>query len=143
MTFFFFTGLKLPEIPAAALERTGACIAPISMIVIGILIGSSDLKFVFSRRRSRLICMIRLIIMPLLTILILWLTRIPYLMAGGPEILFVSFLAAAAPAAVNVTQLADIYDNDAPLAGSINIMSVILCIVTMPLMTVVYQWVFL
>ena len=140
---FFFTGMKLPEIPATAIERTGACIAPVSMIVIGILIASADLRSVFSRSRSWLVCLLRLIIMPLLTILLLWLTRVPFLMDKGAEILFVSFLAACAPVAVNVTQIADLYGEDSILAGSINIMSVILCIATMPLMTVIYQWTFL
>lgn len=140
---FFFTGIKLPAIPAAAIERTGACIAPVSMIVIGILIASADLKSVLTRGRSWLICLLRLVVMPLLTIVLLWLTRVPWLMERGPEILFVSFLASAAPVAVNVTQIADLYGEDSILAGSINIMSVILCIGTMPLMTVIYQWVFL
>ena len=140
---FFFTGIKLPEIPAAAIERTGACIAPVSMIVIGILIASADLKSVLTRGRSWLICLLRLVVMPLLTIVLLWLTRVPWLMEKGPEILFVSFLASAAPVAVNITQIADLYGEDSILAGSINIMSVILCIGTMPLMTVIYQWVFL
>ena len=140
---FFFNGWKLPEIPALAIERTGACIAPVSMIVIGILIASSDLKSIFARKRSWLICLIRLILMPLLCILLLWLTRIPWIMSHGPEILFVSFLAASAPAAVNVTQLAGVYGKDSILASSINIMSVFLCILTMPLMTMAYQWTFL
>ena len=140
---FFFTGIKLPEIPAAAIERTGACIAPVSMIVIGILIASADLKSVLTRGRSWLICLLRLVVMPLLTIVLLWLTRVPWLMEKGPEILFVSLLASAAPVAVNITQIADLYGEDSILAGSINIMSVILCIGTMPLMTVIYQWVFL
>ena len=138
---FFFNGWKLPEIPSLAIERTGACIAPVSMIVIGILIASSDLKSVFSRKRSWLVCLIRLLLMPMLCIFLLWLTRIPWMMARGPEILFVSFLAAAAPVAVNVTQLAGVYGKDSILASSINIMSVFLCILTMPLMTLAYQWI--
>lgn len=140
---FFFTGIRLPMIPATALERTGACIAPVSMFVIGILIASSDLKEVFTRKRSWLVCFLRLIVIPLLTILMLRLTGIPYLMQDGASVLYVSFLASAAPTAVNVTQIADIYGKDSITAGSINIMSVFLCILTMPLMTAVYQWVFL
>lgn len=139
----FFTGIKLPKIPGIAVERTGACIAPISMIVIGILIASADLKAVFTKGRSWLICFLRLIVIPLLTILMLRLTHIPYLMEEGTRVLYVSFLASAAPTAVNVTQLANIYGNDSVLAGSINIMSIFLCIITMPLMTAVYQWAFL
>ncbi len=139
----FFARIRLPGILGAAITKTGACIGPVSMMVIGILIASANLKTVFTSRRSLLICFMRLIAIPLLTILMLWLTRIPYLIDQGPKILYVSFLASAAPTAVNVTQLSNLYGNDSILAGSINIMCVFFCILTMPLMTAVYQWVFL
>lgn len=138
----FFTRIRLPGILGVAITKTGACIGPVSMMVIGILIASADLKAVFTNRRSLLICFMRLIAIPLLTILMLWLTRIPYLIDQGPKVLYVSFLASAAPTAVNVTQLSNLYGNDSVLAGSINIMCVFLCILTMPLMTAVYQHVF-
>ena len=70
--------------------------------------------------------------------MVLYLTRIPWLIDEGGRILYVTFLASAAPTAVNVTQLANIYGKDSVLAGSINIMSVFLCIATMPMMTAVY-----
>ncbi|MBR5046642.1 MAG: AEC family transporter [Eubacterium sp.] len=137
---FFFTGIRLPMIPATAIEKTGACIAPVSMFVIGILIASSNLKRIVASKRSWMICLLRLLAMPLLTVVMLWASRIPWLLADGPKVLFVSFLASAAPVAVNVTQLADVCGEDSVLAGSINILSVFLCILTMPLMTAVYQW---
>ena len=139
----FLTGFRLPTILGTAIERTGACIAPVSMFIIGILIASADLKDIFTRGRSWLICIIRLLVIPVLTILMLRLTHIPYLINEGTKVLYVSFLASAAPTAVNVTQLANLYGEDSILASSINIMSVFLCIITMPLMTAVYQWVFL
>ncbi|MBQ9155271.1 MAG: AEC family transporter [Eubacterium sp.] len=140
---FFFTGLRLPAIPGSAIEKTGACIAPVSMFIIGMLIASADLKAIFTKGRSWIICAVRLIVIPLLTILMLFLLHIPSLIKEGPSILYVSFLASAAPVAVNVTQLANLYGEDSVLASSINIMSVFLCIITMPLMTMVYQLLFL
>ncbi len=139
---FFFSGLRLPAIPATAITMTGDCIAPISMIVIGILIACADPRKLFLDARAWLVCILRLIIIPLLTIALLYISRIPFLMEEGPRILYVSFLASAAPTAVNVTQLSDIYGEDSVRAGSINILSVFLCIVTMPLMTAIYQYVF-
>ena len=116
---------------------------PVSMMVIGMIIASANLKSVFTNRRCYLICFLRLIVIPLLTIAMLWVTRIPYLMDQGPKILYVSFLAAAAPTAANITQLSNLWGGDSVLAGSINILCVFFCILTMPLMTVVYQWAFL
>ncbi len=139
----FCSGLRIPGLLGVAISKTGACVGPISMMVIGIIIGSANLRTVFTNWRSYLICFLRLIVIPLLTILMLWVTRIPGLMEQGPKILYVSFLGAAAPTAANVTQLANLYDNDTVLAGSINILSVFFCILTMPLMTIIYQWMFL
>ena len=48
-------------------------------------------------------------------------------------------LAACAPVAVMVTQLSQIHGKDARYASVINIMSVIFCIVTMPLMVFLYE----
>lgn len=139
----FCTGLRIPGILGVAISRTGACVGPISMMVIGIIIGTSNLLFIFTNWRSYLICFLRLIVIPLLTILMLYITRIPGLMEQGPKILYVSFLGMAAPTAANVTQLANLYGKDSVDAGSINILSVFFCILTMPLMTIVYQRVFL
>lgn len=140
---FFFTGLRLPRIPSMALEKTGACIAPVSMFVIGILIAYADLPSILTKKRTWIVCLLRLIVTPLLTIGMLFILRLPFLLEEGPKILYVSFLASAAPTAVTVTQLADIYGEDSVTAGSINILTVFCCILTMPLMTAVYQKVFL
>ena len=48
-------------------------------------------------------------------------------------------LATSAPAAVMVTQLAQIYGQDAKYASVINVMSVLFSIVTMPLITLLYE----
>ena len=53
--------------------------------------------------------------------------------------LMVVLLATAAPAAAMVTQLAQLYNKDVKYASVINVMSVIFCIVTMPVMVMLYE----
>ena len=48
-------------------------------------------------------------------------------------------LATAAPAAAMITQLAQLYNKDVKYASVINVMSVIFCIVTMPVMVMLYE----
>ena len=55
------------------------------------------------------------------------------------QILLVVFLASSSTAAAMVTQLAQIYDADAKYASVINVMSIIFCIITMPLMVMLYD----
>ena len=55
------------------------------------------------------------------------------------QILLVVFLASSSTAAAMVTQLVQIYDADAKYASVINVMSIIFCIITMPLMVMLYD----
>ena len=57
-------------------------------------------------------------------------------------ILMIVLLAAAAPAGAIITQLAQIYNKDSMYASVINVMSVVFCIITMPLMTLLYETIF-
>ena len=83
--------------------------------------------------------MMRMVGFPLLAILLL--KRIPfYLLAdNGKKILLVSLLAVAAPSGVTIPQMAQIYGGDADYAGSINVLTTLCSIVTMPLMIYIYQ----
>ena len=54
----------------------------------------------------------------------------------------VAFMAMAAPPAATVSQLAIVYDNKPLEAGIYNIMGVLLCIITIPLMNSLYQTIF-
>ena len=55
------------------------------------------------------------------------------------SVLLISLLAAAAPTASSIAQFAEIADNDAVPAGKINILSTLCCIITMPVVIMIYQ----
>lgn len=135
----FFTRIQLPDIPMSALSRTGESIGPLSMIVIGIMISDADLKAIFSKKQIWLVSLIRLILTPMLAAVVLGLLVGPVIPVSMTSVLFVFFLATAAPSASTVSQLANVGHKDEILAGSINIMTVVLCIITMPLMTALFQ----
>lgn len=61
------------------------------------------------------------------------------LVPDGQSILMISLLAASAPAAANVTQIAQVYGHEGDYAGAINVITTLLCIGTMPLMVLLYQ----
>jgi predicted permease len=58
---------------------------------------------------------------------------------NGENILLISFLASITPSAATVMQLAKIYEKDADFAAAINIVTTIVCIVTMPLFVAIYN----
>ena len=53
--------------------------------------------------------------------------------------LFRSLLAICTPSASTLTQMAQVYGKDADYASAINVVTTLLCIVTMPLMVALYQ----
>lgn len=135
----FFTGLRVPEVIESAVDGFGNSIGPVSMLVVGMLIGNMDLKWVFTRKRPYLISVFRLVVFPVIIVVLFAFVVRTGIHADAENILLVSLLAASAPVAVMVTQITQIYDGDARYASVINVMSVIFCIITMPLVVLLYE----
>ena len=135
----FATGIHLPSVVGQCISGLGDMIGPASMLVVGMIIGNVNLGWVFRQKRPYLICFIRLVLFPVITILIFALSGAERLHPDAEYILMVVLLATSAPVAVMVTQLAQIHGRDARYASVINVMSVIFCIVTMPLMVLLYE----
>lgn len=135
----FVTGIRLPSVLEQCVSGFGDTIGPISMLVVGMIIGNVDLKWVFRQKRIYFICFLRLIFFPLVMVLFFIFGGAVHLHPDAEYILMVVLLAVSAPAAVMVTQLAQIHGQDARYASVINIMSVIFCIATMPLIVLLYE----
>lgn len=135
----FATGIHLPSVVGQCISGFGDMIGPASMLVVGMIIGNVNLGWVFRQKRPYLICFIRLVLFPVITILIFAFSGAERLHPDAEYILMVVLLATSAPVAVMVTQLAQIHGRDARYASVINVMSVIFCIVTMPLMVLLYE----
>lgn len=137
--FLFATGIRLPYIAAECVGSLGDMIGPASMLVIGMIIGNVDLKWVFRQKRPYFICFIRLVFFPVIAVVVFVFSGMMNLHRDAEYILMVVLLATSAPAAVMVTQLAQIHGRDSRYASVINVMSVIFCIITMPLMVLLYE----
>ena len=135
----FFTGLKLPDFVQSTIDTVGSTIGPVSMLVVGMLIGGMDLKDIFLRRRPWFITAMRIVVMPLITVLFLRIGAGHSTLAVASRVLLITLLAAAAPAGATVTQMAQVYGANEHDACSINVLSTLLCIVTMPLIVAIYQ----
>lgn len=135
----FFTGLKLPDFVQSTIDTVGSTIGPVSMLVVGMLIGGMDMKDIFLRRRTWFITAMRLVVMPLITVLFLRIGTGHSTLAVASRVLLITLLAAAAPAGATVTQMAQVYGANEHDACSINVLSTLLCIVTMPLIVAIYQ----
>ena len=109
------------------------------MLLTGMLIGGMDLKKIFLRRRIWLITVLRLIAVPLLTLVLVKFSGITLLMQGGKDVLLVTYLATITPSASSVTSMSQVYGGDADYASAINVLTTLGCIITMPLMVALYS----
>ena len=137
----FFLRVTFPPIIADTLSAVSDTIGPIAMFMIGMLMAEVDSPATFSNGRNYLVCFGRLIFYPLVLVLLIWASRVTFLVPGAREQLVVTVLAGCAPIAVSVTQMSDVFGADSVKASALNVMSVIFCIITMPLIIAFYQWV--
>lgn len=139
---FFLAGIRLPALIGDTLDSVGGIIGPISMLLTGMLIGGADLKRVFSQKKAYLVCLLRLIVYPLMMILVLKITGL-YRFTSTPMVMMITLLAASAPSATTVTNLAQVYDSEPENAATINIIGMVGCIITIPVINLLYQLILL
>ena len=137
----FFLRIPLPGVLKDTVNIIGGTMAPFSMFMIGMLMGGVDVKELFARRSLYLVTILRLIGYPLLLILVIAATGITKHIPYSRDILLVLLMCEASPAATLVTQMADVVagQDEARQAGSINMITTLLCIVTIPIMIFIYQ----
>ena len=132
-------GLRITGIPYNVTRTMGSMLGPMSMVVTGMVLGAFDFRKILTYRRLPVICLMRMIVMPLIVLLLLKISGAAGRIVDGRQILMITFLAAMAPSAATVNQFAILYDRDAKYASAINIVTTLLCIVTMPAMLFLYE----
>jgi Predicted permeases len=137
-TVLFLANIQLPSILKTSMDSMSAILAPLSMFVIGIILSSANMKDIFLNKRAYVICFFRLIVYPLILMGILILTGMTQITKNASTILMITMLVGSAPSASTVAQFASLYHNDAKQASIINVMSIMLCIVTIPIINAIY-----
>lgn len=136
----FFTGFRFPGPLGAAVESVALMIGPVGMLVTGMVIGGMSLKKVFSARRGWFIVALRLVAFPLVMVLIARLGNIAALVPDGDKIIMISLIGLSGPCGTTVMQMAQIYTDHetAEYASAMNIISMLCCALTMPLIVAIY-----
>lgn len=134
----FFTKIRLPEIITNTLSSVGNMIGPASMIVTGMLFAGMNFKEIFANKRVYFISFLRMIVIPLIALLLIKVSHFTSLSADAPKIMLIVFLAIITPSASTVTQMCQVYGNDAHYASAINVVTTLCAIVTMPLMVLLF-----
>ena len=135
----FLLQIKIPGAIEDGLETLAGMVGPTGMLVVGLLIGGLKSFKGFLKPRLWFITVLRMFIMPMLTLLVLYALGISGMCANGGTILLVTFMAVCAPAATTITNMCVVYGGDSEYAGSINILTNLLCVLSMPAMVMVFE----
>lgn len=109
------------------------------MIMLGMALADIEWKKLFTGKRVYGMVLARMVLQPLVAVFFL---RTWGMMSSVPDsrsILLVTLLAAITPTASTIPQMAQLYDQDAAYASAINVMTTVVCVVTMPLMVMLYM----
>lgn len=132
------SGIRLPSFVKDISSSLGSMVGNVGMFIAGMLMADVNFKSIFSDKRVYLAVAMRMVVCPFFVLcalkLILMLTDI----GNAHNILLITFLASMTPSASMVTQLAQVYNNNESLAVSINIVSTLICVVSMPLFVMLY-----
>lgn len=137
---FFITPLSeyIPTIIDDSLNMLKNLVAPLSMVVIGLRLADMDLHGFFTDKYMYLFVALRHIALPALVFGAIKLVMLTGLTVTE-DVLMVTLILAACPAASSATMFAEKYDCDAVYVSRLVAFSTILSIATMPLMVMLAQ----
>ena len=133
-----FAGLRLPEPVALAFSDVAAMIGPMTMMITGLVVGGMTVRGLFANRRVFGVLFFRMVLSSGLAALAAALAA--RVLPVDKSMVMISLLAALAPSASNINQLAILYNKDAPYASAINVLTTLSCIATIPCFVMLYEW---
>lgn len=135
----FFLKIELTGIIHDTIYGVSQMVGPVSMISIGMMLAGVDWHKIFANKRIYLITVLKMIVLPAVILCILKFSPLYTLAKNGRMILFISLLAVIAPSGATIPQMAQLYGRDADYASAINVLTTIVCIITMPIMALIYE----
>lgn len=126
--FFFLTGIPMPSVLSKSVSYIAGLNTPIAMFAIGVYMAQTDILKMFAKPRLYLVSLVRMIIIPAVTIALL-----SVLPASMNEMKLAVLIAAACPVGSNVAVYAQLHNKDFAYAVETVVISTLLSIVTLPL----------
>ena len=135
----FVSRVSLPSGVQSVLGMMNNLMGPLGMLLAGMVIADVSMKNVFLRKRNYLSAALRLLIYPVLSLAVMKIISLFAPVSDFKQILLTVYLASVTPACTTVTSMAQLYDKDAGYASSLYVLTILLSIVTMPVMVYLYE----
>lgn len=132
----FVSGLggALPTVAATMLQGVCGMNAPLAMVVLGVYLARENPATLFNDPRLYVVSAVRLLLVPLLSLLVLWVLPVPRALA------LAVLICAAAPVGANVAVYAQLYGRNHAYAGKMVVLSTLLSLISLPLVTAAGQF---
>lgn len=133
---FGLSGLALPAAADSFLESAANCMSPVAMLVSGLVMSRLPFGKLFGDVRAYLVSFLRLILLPAAIVAVL------YLLGVGAELLVIMLILYAMPIGMNTIVFPEAHGIDAVVGAKLVLVSNILCIVTIPVMVMLFMQLF-
>lgn len=124
-----FVGLfniKVPAFATMVLNKSAGCMAPISMLLAGLTISQFDLKGLLLNKKTYIMCLLRLIVIPLTIFFVL------RAVTDNPTLIRTALLFYCLPCGMNTIVFPKLVDEDCSTGASLAFVSNILSMSTIP-----------
>lgn len=120
------TGLKMPELITGVLDKAAACMAPVSMLIAGMVISEFKIKELLVVKKNYAVAIVRLLVIPITIAFILKLL-------GLDEMIIPSLMVNAMSCGLNTMVFPRLIGEDCKTGASLAVISNLLVCATVPL----------
>jgi len=120
------TQVRLPPLMETTIFALSACLSPMGMLTVGVITSTFAIRDFFSSPLAYLLSGLRLLVIPIVAAIIMWLAGMRGLMMTA------SVLTLALPAAANTSLMAERFDGDVKLGTQVVTVTNLLSAVTIP-----------
>ena len=121
-----------PKILGDAVSLLAKMSTPLCMHILGMRLATANFLTLFKRPFVYVTCFLKLIVFPLVSYLIVYF--LPFL---DEEFKSSIFILSGAPCAAVILSLAELYNTEQELSANVVLVSTILCVVTLPILTII------
>lgn len=137
----FLLEIRLPLVLGQTLGYLAVMNTPLPTIITGIFIADISVKETLTAPRTYVVCLMRLMVLPLVFLALIWALRVPHWFEGAYIPAMAAMISCACPGAVATILFPARYGGDTKHAANLIAVSNLLSVVTLPVVAVIAQWV--
>ena len=126
------TGLKLPAVLTSLISKSAACMAPVGMLLAGMVVSEFDFLSLLKGKNNYIIAALRLLVIPCAIALSLKLL-------GMESMVLTALMMHAMPCGMNTIVFPRLVDEDCRAGASMTLISSLLAIVAVPLLVAIFN----